>query len=194
MALTEFGFIEILDKQHWGYVLLLYCPIAYDVKTLRFIIWGDRVILGEDGNKRFERGDTVRVNYHFEDGTFPILDEIHPAEFDLCSKCSAANERNNSENENCDKCPSLPSDKLPEQIRETMRLMNCISKQYIYSTGYKLELLPLVLDPVNCRGPFICDIFDTDLLFDKIPDLKIGNVYTVCGWKRGNLLRLLNIS
>ena len=189
MSLSQLGFIEELQKQDRGYYkLLLSCPMAYDCKTLRFNVW--RELATKEG-KPFELGDSVCVNYHLKDEKFPTLDEIYLAGIDLCPNCGSANEAIDSQRMSCNDCSILPSDDQPVRIDEPMRLMSCAAKQYLYSTGYRIELCSL--DPQMQEDSLVCVLFSKHLLYAKISNLKIGNVYNVSGWKHGNLIRLLNI-
>ena len=191
MELTKLGFIEELQKQDRGYYkLLLSCPIAYDRKTLRFNIWNERLILTEDGEKRFDQGDAVCVNYHLKDGKFPTLDLIHLCGIDLCSNCGSANEVIDAQRMECNECSSPPSENQPERVSDQpMRLMSSTSKQYLYSSGYRIELLPLVLQPTDNNPSFVCVIFPKHLVYEKIPTLSLGMYTMFLVGRRGTSLK-----
>ena len=205
MSLTELGFIDEFQEPLYGfYKLSLSCPVAYDCKTIQFSIWKgslkEKLIIRENGGKRFDLGDAVRVSYHLKDGEFPILDDIYHTLINQCPNCGSAKGVFDPLRMECDECCRLPVADYPEHLHnQPMRLISCASKEYLFSTGYRIELFPMTLQRLaealpSCRFPsFVCVISPKHSVHAKIPNLKVGNVYKVCGWKEENLLRISDI-
>ena len=163
-------------------------PSPFETKVLCFNVWNTDLLQNKEAGKWFDVGDQVRVSYHLKELCFPRLDELSPTSIDSCPVCYNALEAVDTQRTDCNACSIIPSSRQKERINEPMTLVSCAPKEYMYSTGYRMELLPQ-----DCTKPYVCVIFPKTLLYPKITNLKVDSVYTVLAWKKGNLLDIIDI-
>ena len=189
MTLTALGTIEELQLLNKGYYkLVVSTPIPFETKILRFNVW-DTKLLNKSTGDQFDINEQVKVRYHLKEAKFPTLDELLPATIDSCPICHNALPAIDTQRMDCHACSIIPPNEHKEWVnKEPMRLMSCTAKEYLYSLGYRIELLPL-----DCEKPFTCVIFPNTLLYSRLQTLKVGNVYNILAWKKGNLLNLLDM-
>ena len=190
MTLSALGTIEELQLLNKGYYkLVISNPIPFQTKILRFNVW-DTKLLNKSTGQQFDINEQVEVRYHLKDTKFLTLDRLLPATIDSCPICHNALPAIDTQRMDCHGCANLPLDLHKEWVKEPMRLMSCTAKEYLYSTGYRIELLPQ-----DSEKPFrfTCVIFPNSLLYSRLQTLKVGNVYNILGWKKGNLLELLDM-
>ena len=106
---------------------------------------------------------------------------MSPSSVDMCPICFATIEATNAQIVDCLRCTSIPESDHKIRLNVQMMLMASTLKQYLYSNGYRLELH---LEEQN--KTYTSVIFENNLLYNSIKDLKVGNKYFVVGWKSPN--------
>ena len=188
MILTALGTIEELQLLNKGYYkLVISNPIPFDTKLLRFNVWNTK-LLNKSTGQQYDINEQVEARYHLKNAKFPTLDELLPATIDSCPICYNTLPAIDTQRMNCDACSILPSSEHKERINIPMRFESCTANEYLYSVGYRIELLPLDRDT-----PFTCVIFPNTLLYSRLQTLKVGNMYNVLAWKKGDLLKVLDM-
>ena len=189
MTLSALGTIEELQLQDKGYYKMILCaPAPFETKVLRFNIWKADILKRKENGRKYEVGDQVRVAYHHNDAGYLCLDEISLTSIDSCPVCYNALEAIDTQRMDCDACSILPTNRRRERVNQPMILVSCTPKEYMYSTGYRIEL-----KPKDASKLFTCVIFPKTLLYPKVPSLVVGNEYNVLAWRQGNLLTVLDI-
>ncbi len=168
--------------------MTLCAPCPFETKVLRFNIWNSNLVHRKETGEQYKIGDQVRATYRLKESGFLCLDELSPTSIDSCPVCYNALESIDTQRMDCNACSIIPSPMQKTRISEEMLLVSCTPKTYMYSTGYRLELLPQDSDK-----PFVCVIFPKTLLYSKIPSLVVGNKYNVVAWRQENLLNVLDI-
>ena len=189
MTLSALGTIEDLQYHDKGYhKLIVSTPLPYETKLLRFCVWKTKLLQNKTTADRFKVGDKVKVAYHLKDSCFPCLDELEQTNFDNCPICDSALQTIDTQRVDCDACSILPTSSQKEKLSEPMKLVSCARKDYQFSTGYRIELLPKGRDK-----PYVCVIFPKLLLYAKMHKLIVGNTYNVVAWRHESLLDVLDI-
>ena len=189
MTLTALGTIEDLQFHDRGYhKLIVSTPLPYETKFLRFCVWKPNILLNKDTGEQFKVEDKVKIVYHLKDSGFPCLDEVIRINIDNCPICDNALEVIDTQRMDCDACSVLPTASQKQKISEAMTLLSCTRKEYQFSSGYHIELMP-----PNGVKPYVCVIFPKTLLFAKMHKLIVGNTYNVVAWRRASLLDVLDI-
>ena len=177
---TSFGRIFELEYSEKGYRrLTVSVNIPFKTKLMRFNVWDDNLLKTELG-ENFKVGDEVRVVYNYKN-TFLNLIEMSPSSVDMCPICFTTIEATNAQIVDCLRCTSIPESDHKIRLNVQMMLMASTLKQYLYSNGYRLELH---LEEQN--KTYTSVIFENNLLYNSIKDLKVGNKYFVVGWKSPN--------
>jgi hypothetical protein len=198
-SFTTFGKIEEIQLQEKGfYRLLVSNPVPFRTKTLYFNVWDSNRLQNNETNREFDIGDPVKVSFHLKDpnSNFLQLDTLTPAHFNHCPLCYAAVETTNEATSqiDCLLCKNIPLHAHRERISdEPMKLISCNKKFYLYSAGYRLELLPENRE-LNVGKPFVCVIFPKTLVYSDLRNLIVGRVYNVTAWRNDRLLDLLEIN
>ena len=189
MTLSALGLIEDLQYHEKGYhKLIVSTPLPYETKLLRFCVWKTQLLQNKATEERFKVGDKVKIAYHFNDSCFPRLEEVEQTDFDNCPICDSALQTIDTQRVDCDACSILPTSSQKEKLSEPMKLVSCARKDYQFSTGYRIELLPKGRDK-----PYVCVIFPKLLLYAKMHKLIVGNTYNVVAWRHESLLDVLDI-
>ena len=171
-ALTILGRVLELKPMDKGYTrLTIVYNIPFKTKTLKFNAWN------EDMLSSCEEGETVKVVYTYKN-SFPHLLAIDRALIDSCQICHTFMEALDAQRIECEGCSSIPKDQHKTRINAMMKLISLEPKQYMYSTGLRLEFL---LEIEKKRYTYV--IFENSLLDRISHDLKIGEKYFVVGWK-----------
>jgi len=194
---TAFGEIKELGLQENKYRLVIASPVPFHTKTLSFDVCDSNLLQNHETNNEYNIGDRVKVRFHPKDrySNFLQLDNISLACFDSCSLCYSAIEVTETLQIDCPACRNIPLKGHRERINEPMRLISCSKKFYLYSVGYRIELLPENEDLTSVSKPFVCVILPYALLYSSLRNLKIDCVYNVTAWRNGTgrLLDLLEI-
>ena len=184
---TTLGKIAELKDCDRGYSrLTLTINKPFETKLLKFNVWKKNLLRRESG-ENFEVGDEVSVNYHFK-GSFPTLDAMTLTPIDHCPICGNALEQINTLRMDCVGCAFVPETERKQLIHENMKLVSFSAEQYQYSVGYRLELLEN-----NAQKPHVCIIFPNKLIYNSVPNLKIGQSYLISAWKNENFLDVIEI-
>ena len=185
---TNFGTIKGLTLEAKGYYrLVIGVNLPFKTKFLKFNVWKKELVVAST-NELYKEGEEVLIEYYYRDN-FPQLSAIKEAAIDYCPVCDSGLEQINAQRMECDGCSSIPVEEQKERINEKMRLISCIPKQYQYSTGYLVELLP----PGKSKAYKVVVFPSNPPLFKLAPDLKVGQLYTVLAWRDKKLLDLIDI-
>ena len=161
--------------------------MTFYTKYLQFNVWKRELLQDSDG-QQFRLEDQVEANYYFK-GDFPQLTNLAKTWIDYCPVCSNGLERIDTQRMDCSGCSEVPLYEHKERINSKMTLISCTEKQYRYSTGYRLEFSAPSLD-----SSFLSVVFpNKPLLHSMVPNLHVGKVYTVLGWRDKNLFDVIDI-
>ena len=184
---TTLGKIAEIKNYDRGYSrLTLTINKPFETKLLKFNVWKKNLFRRESG-ENFEVGDEVSVNYHFK-GAFPTLDAMKLAPIDHCLICGNAMEQINTLRMDCVGCALVPETERKQLIHEYMKLISFSAEQYMYSIGYRLKLMEK-----NAEKPHVCVIFPNKLIYNSVPNLKIGQSYLISAWKNENFIDVIDI-
>ena len=189
MSYTDLGVIKHLKfKNEKGYFrLIIGVNLPYHTKYLQFNVWQKELLMNGDG-QFFGINDEVQVEYVQKDG-FLQLSKLTGISLEYCPVCFTGLERIETQRMNCSGCSLLPCDGQKERINTEMMLTESVPKHYKYSLGYRLKLTLSGWD-----SKFTCVIFSNNpMLYSIVPTLEVGKIYTVIGWRNGNLLDLCEI-
>jgi hypothetical protein len=188
---TSVGRIYELKEMDKGYKRFTFVyNIPFKTRVLKFNVWNET--LPEEGDQltSFNEGDEVKIDYTYKK-SFPHLLRIEKALIDSCPICHTFTEAQNAQRIDCDGCRLIPQEEHKIRINAPMKLISMESKQYLYSTGLRVEFL---FESENKRFTFV--IFENSILYKEVQNLKLGNRYFVVGWKStqpGNYLDIVDI-
>ena len=188
-SFTAYGRICELTSSEKGYRrLTVAVNIPFKTELFKFNVW-DETLLKTELMEPFKAGDEIKVTYNYKK-TFPNLIEMTSASLDTCPVCFAYLEAINTQRMDCPGCNLIPETDHKIRLNVEMKLTSCTPKEYLHSTGYRLDLHYEEED-----NNYISVIFPNDILYNTIKDLNVGQKYFVIGWKtlHGILLDVVDI-
>lgn len=188
MSFKDLGIIKKLKLEEKGYYrLIISVNKPFYTKYLQFNVWRKESLHDSDG-QQLGLEDQVEAEYYFK-GNFPQLTSLTKACIEYCPVCFNTLERIETQRMDCNGCSEVPCYEHKERINTKMILISCAEKQYRYSTGYRLEL-----SAPSLGSSFISVVFpNKPLLRSILPNLQVGKVYTVLGWRDRKLFDLVDI-
>ncbi len=186
---TAFGRIAEIKLMDKGYRrVTVAVNIPFMTKWMKFNVWNEK-LLKKKTLEPFTEGEDVKVKYNYKD-VFLNLIEMEPSMIDNCPICYSSLEAIDAQRMECEGCSLIPENERKTRINVEMKLTSCTFKQYLHSVGYKLEFL---FEDETKR--FVGVIFENTLLYNNIPELKVGSNYFVVGWKSnsGILLDIVDL-
>ena len=173
-ALGEIVKAELMEKGYTKLVLLVNIP--YKTQYLTFALWNPKKFLGGDDSLKV--GDCVLARYHYN-GHFTHMDEMTKMiRFDSCPICWCNLEAMDAQRIECPECSTISEEERKERVSDKMTLVSKELKEYRYSSGYKLNFVD-----VSEQKGYVCIVFKSSPLFEKIDELKVSQTYHVVGWK-----------
>jgi hypothetical protein len=161
--------------------------LPFRTKVLKFNVWNDN-LLQKETLEPYKEGDDVAVDYHYQ-GSYLRLNGLKPILLDSCPICYTYREATDAQRIDCLECDSIPEDSKKTRVNCRMRLTSKSKKQYMYSLGFRLQLVPEGEEGKT----YTAVIFENNLLFPKVPMFKTGENYFVVGWISNNLLDIIDI-
>ena len=184
---TTLGKIVELKDCDQGYCrLTLSVNKPFETRLLKINVWEKNMLLKENGLP-FEVNDLVSAEYHIK-ASFPTLDAMKIASIVYCPICGNGLEELEILRIDCSGCRLIPEAEKKELIQTPMTVISLSSEQYKYTVGYKVKLMEK-----NAKIPHVCVIFPSKLIYNVIPDLKIGQIYLISAWKNDNYLDIIDI-
>ena len=175
-----YGIISEIRPVVKGYTrLTIATNIPFKTRYLKFNVWESR-LLKKPTMEPFKIGEEVQVDYHVKNN-YPQLDSMISAAIDNCPVCYSSLEAINAQRIECLGCSTIPEAEHSRRVNTQMKLVSYSLKEYQNSKGYRLELYSAAEDKT-----FTPVIFENNLLFSGISNLKVGEAYFVVGWEGAN--------
>ncbi len=184
-ALGKIYEIKVVEK---GYKrLTMTVNVPFETKVLKFNVWDEHRLL-KDTLEPFKEGEDVAVEYHNQ-GSFLRLDKLKPAMIDSCPICYNNLEAIDAQRLDCTACSIIPQDEQKTRVNCRMRLMSKNMQQYMYSKGFRIQLMLEEEDKT-----FTTVIFENNLLFPSVANLITDQNYFVVAWRsKRDLLDIIDI-
>ena len=189
MALFQiYGVISEIKPSTKGYTrLAILTCIPFKNKITKFNVWDTLLLKKLQTMEPFKIGEEVQVEYSYK-GSYPQLVSMKPSLIDHCPVCNSSLEPIDAQRVECDGCRLIPSDEHKTKVDTQMLLASNELKDVQGGKGYYLELY--CLEENKAFKPVV---YESNLLFSEIPNLKVGCSYRVTGWLSPNG-RYLDIS
>ena len=189
MTMIAFGIVEDLtqtDKDYKKLTVAVNTPFKTEV--LKFNLWDNSLLCKDQTGAVVEKGDGVKLEYHYKD-QFLCLDKLTHMAVDNCPVCFSTLPASDTQRTNCYGCRTLPREEHKTRINKPMTLISVKVKDYLYSSGFRLEL-----QARDDSLPSFAVIFPNKSFYSLMPDLRVGDQYNVLGWKAGKLIDVIDFS
>jgi hypothetical protein len=186
---TIYGLVCELKPSVKGYTRLTVATnTPFRTKLMKFNVWNNN-LLQKETLEPFKAGDEVKVIYNYKN-TFPSLITMTQSPVDNCPVCYASLEAINAQRLECTGCSLIPPEDRKIRLNMKMMLRSRESKQYMYSTGQRLDLFD-----EDQRKSYIAVVFENNFVYKSIKDMKAGHNYYIVGWvsRNGNLIDIVDI-
>lgn len=144
---------------------------------LQMFVEDPALLIKTDCGRRCEIGDDVELMYYYNviHVGYPRLVSLTTTTIEYCPIC-----RNGLRlGDRCDECLSYSIGEHKEYVNETMTLISCVCKDYIYSPGYRMEF---VSHMTGATLAFV--VFPSKhILYPKVKNFVVGREYTINGWR-----------
>ena len=189
---TVLGRIFELKLMNKGYKkLTIIYNVPFKTKLLKFNIWDEEILKKEDMISFFKEGDEVKIEYTYKD-SFPHLLSMERGLIERCYICHTFMEALDAQRMECEGCSCIPKEQHKIRFNAEMKLISLEPKQYMYSSGLRLDFLHEIE-----KRYYTYVIFENSFLDRIVPDLKVGENYFVVGWlstQPGSYLDIVDIT
>ena len=171
------------------HMLSVLVDIPFKTEVLKFHGWSTNLLHKNESGELFQKGDGVQLEYHCEDNRL-CLDKMDIAKIDNCPVCYSTVPATDTQRIDCNGCQDLPLHLHKIRIDKVMTLLSLKVKDYLYSSGYRLELQARDEQTSSYGVVFP----NKRLIYSLASNLKVGQSYHIQGWKSGHLLDINEIN
>ena len=177
----EYGRIEDLEENEKGYIVIsIRQNIAYKTISRKFNVWNIDYLKKQMG-EALQIGTDVKF-LAVKIGTYYKLQTMEESEFSECFGCGSYTALRNKQQIECENCfGSMPRKKIDKELK----LVKKNIKQNKFSLSITLTFIDETEECLN-HTLYISTIFESNPLYNKLCQLKVGNKNHICGWMNDN--------